>query len=390
LIRRGSALVLVLALVALPAPPASAHAGDGLTQVIFERMSPTVPGINVTVAYSANYQLLVTNTSQEVIRFLADSGEPFLQIGPEGVLANLASPTFYNSNVPEGLQRFPDQAKPGPDVPPIWRKVAAQPSWGWYDHRLHPAEQYVPAAIQKANKLAVLGTWKVPFEYGGQRGELQGRFEFRPPTGTYAMVQKSSPTPADGVKIQVVSASIVPAIFVENLSPDPVVVLGKDNEPFARIGPRITEVNVKSPTWAEMRQALGQDPSDEAADSSAEPKWQQVSDTPRWRWLEFRAAAPKSDPPKQIVERNRATTVRTWSIPYLIGDKKGTVEGITQFVPIAVLRKQVPGQSTPGGGSRIPLYAGIGLAVAVLTAGGWLVTSFLRSRTAAKGEPWTS
>ncbi|HYT38686.1 MAG TPA: hypothetical protein VEN99_04205 [Acidimicrobiia bacterium] len=384
------ALALGLALGGLAAPPAWAHAGDGLSQPIFEHMAPTVAGVDVQVAFSANYELLVSNRTPEILTFLADSGEPFLQIGPAGVLANFASPTFYDSNVPEGLSQFPEQARPGPDVPPIWHKVAAQPSWGWYDHRLHPAAQtFVPPEIRKANKVAVLGRWTVPLRYGAQSGELAGRFEFRPPTGSYAMVQKSSPTPAAGVKIQVVSASTVPAVFVENLSPRPLVVLGKDHEPFARIGPTITEVNVKSPTWAEVRQAAGQDPSDEA-DSSAEPKWQQVSDAPRWSWLEFRAAAPKSDPPPAVVQRNRATTVRNWSIPYLLGDQPGTVEGITQFVPIAQLRRQVPGASTPGRRSKVWLYAGLGLAAAVLGASGWLITSIRRSRTATKGEPWTS
>jgi len=388
IIRRLAALALALAIVGQSARPASAHAGDGLSRPIFEQMSPTVPGVNVQVAYSANYELLVTST-QQTVTFLADSGEPFLQIGPTGVLANFASPTFYDSNAPEGLSSFPQQAKAGPDVPPIWRKIAAQPSWGWYDHRLHPAQSFVPAAILKANKVAVLGRWKVPFRSGDQTGELQGRFEFRPPTGSYAMVQKSPQQPAAGVKIQVVSASTVPAIFVENLSPDPLIVLGKDNEPFARIGPKITEVNVKSPTWAEVQQALGKDPSDEA-DATAEPKWQQISDTPRWSWLEFRAAAPKADPPKQIVERDHATTVKTWSIPYLIGDRRSTLDGITQFVPIAQLRQQAAGRSGSGGGSHLLLYVGLAGAVAVLGAGGWLVTSLLRSRSAAKGEPWTS
>ena len=388
LIRRFGAAALALALIGLPARPASAHAGDGLSQPVFEQMSPTAPGVKVQVAYSANYELIVSST-QETITFLADSGEPFLQIGPAGVLANFASPTFYDSNAPEGLGQFPEQAKPGPDVAPIWRKIAAQPSWGWYDHRLHPAASFVPAEIRKANKVAILGRWRVPFRVGDQPGELQGRFEFRPPTGSYAMVQKSSPTPAAGVKIQVVSASTVPAIFVENLSPDPVVILGKDNEPFARIGPKITEVNVRSPTWVEVQQALGKDPSDEA-DSTAEPKWQQISDTPRWSWLELRAAAPKTDPPKQIVERDHATTVKNWSIPYLIGDRKGSVDGITQFVPIAQLRKQAAGRPGSGGGSHLLLYAGIAGAIAVLVAIGWLVTSILRSRKAAKGEPWTS
>jgi hypothetical protein len=376
--RRLAAVALVGALaVAFTGAGALAHTGDESSQPIFEQMTPVVAGIDVQVAYSANYELLVANRTPQTITFLADTGEPFLRIGPAGVEGNFASPTLYDSNVPEGLSSYPDRAKPGPDVPPLWRKLAAQPTWGWYDHRLHPAGAgVVPLEIRRANKVAVLGRWTVPLRYGDQPGQLQGRFEFRPPTGSYAMVQKSPQAPAAGVKIQVVSASRVPAIFVENLSPDPVVVLGKDGEPFARIGPKVTEVNLKSPTWAGVQQALGHDPSDEA-DAAAAPTWSQVADTPRWSWLELRAAAPKTDPPQAIVERAGATTVRTWSIPILIGDRKSAVEGITQFVPIAELRKRAAGAgaSSSGGASKLPLYGGAALAVAVLGGGGWLVTS---------------
>jgi len=366
------------------AAPAGAHAGDGLSQPIFETMSPAVAGVTIQIAYSANYQFVVSNTSPQPLTFLADSGEPFLEIGPEGVRGNFASPTFYNSNDPGGRDTFPPQAKPGADVTPIWRKVSRQPSWGWYDHRLHPAESYVAAEIIKARKVAVLGRWQVPLRYGDQPGALQGRFEYRPPFGSYSMVQKSSQEPAPGVTIQVVSASIVPAFFVKNESPTPVVVLGGQGEPFARIGPKggVTEVNVKSPTWVEVQQALGKDPSDEA-DAGAEPKWQQVASTPAWNWLEFRAAAPKNDPPQPVIDAGKTVTVKTWSIPYLIGEKRGSIDGITEWVPIAELQKRLAGGGSLGGGSKgggshTGVYAGVGLAAAVLAAGIWLVSSRVR------------
>jgi hypothetical protein len=162
-------------------------------------------------------------------------------------------------------------------------------------------------------------------------------------------------------------------------------VLGKEDEPFARIGPTVSEVNVKSPTWVEVQQARGQDPSDEA-DPGAEPEWQQVADAPRWTWLEFRAAAPHTDPPQAIVESDRATTVRTWSIPYLVGEERRTIDGITEFVPLAVARERASGggRSESDDGSDLPLYGGVAVAAAVLGGGGWLVTSNLRNRSTRK------
>jgi hypothetical protein len=393
MVRRPFAVRSALALSAVAlagsvlvgAGPAAAHAGDGLAQPILESMTPTVAGITVEVAFSATYQLIVSNTTSQAVTFLADSGEPFLEIGPGGVRGNFASPTFLDSNVPSGRDTFPPQAKPGADVPPIWRKLATQPNWGWYDHRLHPTESYISPEMQRAGKTVVLGRWRVPLRLGDQAGELQGRIEYRPPKGAYNMVQKSSTTPADGVTIEVVSASVVPALFVKNESPEPVVVLGKNDEPFARIGPKVSEVNVRSPTWAEIQQAQGKDPSDEV-DPKAQPEWRQVAPTPAWNWLEVRAAAPKTDPPQAVIDRGKATTVRTWSISYVIGTRRGVIEGVTEFVPIAELRKRAAGGAGgggSGGGSNIPLYAGVAVAAAVLGGAAWLVTSKVRNRPAA-------
>ena len=380
----GLAWGLALAVIGLVPDPAWGHGGEQLAEPILENVAPTVPGVKIEVAHSVSYQFVARNDSGQAITFLADSGEPFLRIGPGGVEGNFASPAFFDSNDPQGSTNFPEQARPGPDVPPIWRRIAAEPSWGWYDHRLHPADPVLKPEVVKANKVAVVGRWTVPIRLGDTPGEVTGRFEFRPAVGSYTMIQKSSPTPAEGLKIQVVPASRVPAIFVENLSPEPIVVLGKEDEPFARIGPTGAEVNVKSPMWVEVQQARGQDPSEEA-DPTAEPKWQQVADGPRWTWLEFRAAAPHTDPPQAIVKSDRATTVRTWSIPYLVGGQRRTVDGITEFVPLSVARERAGiGGPESDDGSDLPLYAGVAVAAAVLGGGGWLVTSNLRNRSTRK------
>lgn len=384
-LRAGLAWCLLLAVVGSGPGPASGHGGAQLAEPILEHVSPTVAGVKIEVVHSVNYQFVARNDSGRTITFLAETGEAYLRIGPGGAEGNFASPAFYDSNDPQGATQFPERAKPGPDVPPIWRRIATEPAWGWYDHRLHPADPVLTPEVVRANKVAVVGRWAVPIRLGDEPGEVAGRFEYRPPTGSYTMVQKSPVTPAEGLKIHVVPASRVPAVFVENRSPEPVVVLGRDGEPFARIGPAVSEVNVKSPTWVEVQQARGQDPSDEA-DPDAEPKWQQVADSPRWSWLEFRAAAPHTDPPQAIVESDRATTVRTWSIPYLVGGERRTVDGITEFVPLSVGRERAGGGGGPesGGDSDLALYFGVAVAAAVLGGGGWLVTSNLRNRSTKK------
>jgi hypothetical protein len=103
--------------------------------------------------------------------------------------------------------------------------------------------------------------------------------------------------------------------------------------------------------------------------------------------LEFRAAAPKNDPPQPVIDAGRTVTVKTWSIPYLIGEKRGTIDGITEWVPAAELPRRLTGGGPEGGStggrSSTGVYAGVGLAAAVLAAGIWLVSSRVRGRRAA-------
>ena len=384
--RALAALAVGLLLGGLSAPAVDAHTGDQLAQPIFERIKPDAPGVEVEVVYTANFQLVLRNSGDKELTVYADEkdlgdgkGEPYIRIGPEGVFGNFKSPSWYNSNVPEGLLKFPEGSEAGADVPPVWRRVTAEPVWGWFDHRLHPVERYVNQETKQSKKPVKLGEWKVPISIGGDKGAIEGRLEYKPILGTYKSLLKSPEVPADGIKIQLASAPRVPALFVENLSGKPVTILGKDGEPFARIGPEIVEVNLHSPTYVEHIKAQGTTPTVEA-DARAEPKWEQAQRTPRWRWLEFRAAAPDQEPSEELTERDSPTTVKNWRVPILIGDEKSEIVGITQFVPSARLIKEASaGRTTDEGNSNMPLIAGIAAAT--------LAVGFLVLRPKKKGEP---
>ena len=191
------------------------------------------------------------------------------------------------------------------------------------------------------------------------------------------MVQTSAQMPADGVKIQIVPAqSAVPTKARREPPFEPPVVLARDNELPARSGPLPrARFNDEEPDLGrKSSRPSGSDPSGEI-DAAAEPQWQQVADAPRWTWLELRAAAPRTDPPQAVIDRGRRVTVKTWSVPYLIGGRKGVIEGTVEFVPLAELRRQAGGGAS-GGGSRTALYAGI--AVAGLALSGWFLRTRLR------------
>jgi hypothetical protein len=147
-----------------------------------------------------------------------------------------------------------------------------------------------------------------------------------------------------------------------------VTVLGAEDEPFVRIGPTV-EVNLHSPSYIQMQQAIAKTPEASAEVGQAEanadtaPNWEQVQKSPQWRWLEFRAAPPPGDPPKELTEREDPTTVKTWKVPILIGENRTEISGITQFVPIAKIQERSRGRSANGGGNKaLPVLAGIGAA----------------------------
>lgn len=357
--RKSGALVLGLALAftGLAAPPASGHGGDLLAKPILERVRPEVEGVTAEVAFSVNFEVILENRTSTDVSVVAPTGETFLRIGPQGVFGNWTSPYWFDSNNPGGGGRLPDWVKPGPENAPDWRRVSADPSWGWYDHRLHPVERYVDPEILKKRRPARLGDWSIPIHYGDREGGIEGYFEYKPAVGSWRTILKSSDTPAKGVKVGVIPSNVIPALYVENNGSETVTVLGREDEPFVRLGPK-AEVNVNSPLYVEIAQARGETPS-VSADAKAAPSWKEVGSRPRWGWLELRARPP-SEPPKKALESKRSTDVVSWSVPLVVGDERIKLTGVTQFVPIAGLRKQREG------GSSLPLYAAVVLGSAGL------------------------
>jgi hypothetical protein len=366
------ALGLAMALLGLVAPPAGGHGGDLLARPIIERVRPQVDGVVAEVAFSVNFEIILENKTSTDVSVVAPTGEAFLRIGPQGVFANWTSPFWFDSNSPAGSGQAPDWVKPGPEHAPDWRRVSADPSWGWYDHRLHPVERYIDPEIKKKREPSRLGDWSVPIRYGDQDGGIEGYFEYKPPVGSWKTVLKSSDSPAEGVKVGIVSSEIIPALYVENNSPKTVMVLGREGEPFVRLGPK-AEVNITSPLYVEITQARGQTPR-LPADAQAAPSWEEVGSRPRWGWLELRARPP-TEPPKKAVESKRSTDVVSWSVPLVIGDERIKLDGVTQFIPIAGLQRK-------DGGSDLPLY----VAVLLGSAGVAFLVLRPRRKKAAKGQ----
>ena len=85
-----------------------------------------------------------------------------------------------------------------------------------------------------------------------------------------------------------------------NTTDHDVVVLGYDDEPYLRVGPRGVFENERSPATYVNRTRLGTDRPPARADSSAPPGWRRVSGGTIARWHDHRAHWMSNDPPPAV------------------------------------------------------------------------------------------
>jgi hypothetical protein len=331
-------VVLVLGVVAgvitVPALPAAAHSSDPSVRPVLDAVRPALPGVTVQIAASVTAQLVVANPTPTPLSVLDGDGQPFLRIGPEGVLANKSSPWWYLTNSPNGDASIPADAQPG--APPRWERVSAEPAWGWFEHRLHPAPQGVPPDVSRTHRLTTLARWSVPFDYGGQPVDVSGRIVYEPVRGAVTTRLRGTTRPFRDVEVQLAPGR-VPVLFLSNRSAEPVVVTGRAGEPFLRVGPKGADVNRRSPTWADDARAQGQDLTVAAAvvDPTAPPDWAQVAGAQTYSWLEFRGLYEHDRPPRRVLESGKTAVLRAWTVPLEHEGRRVELRGETVWKPVS-------------------------------------------------------
>ena len=366
---RRAALVAAgaLTLLATAPRPAGAQAVVPGQQEVLDGLSPNVAGLTVQVLTTVGEEIVVANPTPTPVYVLAGSPthEPFLQIGPDGVQANFASPAWYRSNDPSGVAPLPPGLDPA--GPPRWVKVAAAPSWGWFDPRLNAA------------------TWTLDLRYGSQPVTARGHVVLKRASGALVARLASPTTPVPGVVVALAQGS-VPALFLQVSGAQTVVVLGEHGEPFLRVRSGAVEVNEASPSWALTAASRGDTPTG-VVDPSAAPRWRQLDNSGRISWLEGRARYAPGEPPADVQARRSATDLLSWSVPLLINGAAYRVAGVTSWVPnlspgSVGLQQATAGLSAPAAahhGSSGWLEGGLIALGAVIIAGAGAV-AFKRAR----------
>jgi hypothetical protein len=247
------------------------------------------------------------NRTGRVLEVLDADGVPFLRLGPEGTEANLAAAEWYRTAAAGDPAPTPVRATA---IEPRWTRIADDPSWGWFDRRIRSDGVAVPHGLRHAGMRARVGTWTIGMRVDGRPVELSGRFDFVPPRQGAFQPRLTSPSEVlPGVRVSLVSGPM-PALYLENHGAEAVTVLGTGDEPFLRIGP--------DGTWRHGGTAA---------------EWQLASSSPRYAWIEPRAAYPDDVPPEPSRERS---VVRRWRVPLRRGTERTVVQGVVEWIPTTV------------------------------------------------------
>ena len=176
--------LLVAVLAALTAPgTAAAHLRTGTTAVDFTA-AVTSPAVGSTTAfaagvYSSDLALHLTTHGAHRVVVIGYLGEPFLRVGPHGVIVDTSSPTAASAGL---LKRLP-RATAG-EAGRRWRLLSPARSVVWHDARV--------AALAPGSREA---TWQVPILLDGTRTEIAGRVHRYPPPKLWLWLVLLAPVP---------------------------------------------------------------------------------------------------------------------------------------------------------------------------------------------------
>ena len=334
----AAALFGVAAIVASAGlSPVEAHEEVPGVSSVIDSITPALPaGVTVQARISVADQLIVENTTDVALVVIGEAEEPFLRIGPDGVFANVKSPTWYRSNDPTGAAKPPDDVAANPRAEPVWARVTAETSYGWFDHRLHRGRLTRPPAVQDRDKPVVLEEWSVPMRYGEAPVTVKGHREYKFPSGTWTARVIGSPPDLNVHAI----GGLIPALTVFRANDAdrraPIVILGEQGEPMIRLTADGAEVNEASPTWVFTAEAKGGFVRSGLVGAAEPPRWVRQP-SPQVTWLDRRGQMASG-----AFEGHEGDKL-VWRVPATVGGRRVEIVAETRWTTA-----EPPPSSRPG------------------------------------------
>jgi len=183
-VRRAALFVTVVAgVLVAPATAASAHGADAPDATAYRTavtgITPPQPGLTVR-AVEAGARLELTNHTGKTVEVLGYSGEPYLEVRPDGTYQNVNSPATYLNATLAGDTAVPATADP--TAPPSWRRVSGATTVRWHDQRTHWLSRGLPpAAAADPSRSHRLRDWAVPLREEARTFDIRGTLDWIPP-----------------------------------------------------------------------------------------------------------------------------------------------------------------------------------------------------------------
>jgi len=336
--------------------PAAAHQADPRIATVLDEISPSLPAeVIVQAQAGVATQLVASNPTATSLDILDTAGRPFLRLSSSGVFADLETEEFFTTSNPNGAVP-PGRGGGGPAR---WVQISVGSSWGWYDHRLHPELTRAPADLTRPARLA---EFEVPLRYGEERFVVRGQVRFQPLLGAFSV--SADPAP-QGLVVQALPGKI-PGVFLSNPQRLSLTVLGRDGEPFLRFSDAGVEVNERSRTHVEDRQARGST----VGPPSPEPSFRLVDPGgSSYTWLDARLGYPDDLPPEPVLRAATTTVLQQWGVPVQLAGEPAQLTGAVSWVPTATAASAPAADE--GTGALLPV--GLGLAALAVLAAAVLV-----------------
>jgi MYXO-CTERM domain-containing protein len=339
-----------------PWSAAQAHGGGPPARPVVIAVEPPTAGITATAVFLGTWRIELTSTSRQTVAVLDAADRPFLRFSPAGVEADYGAAAWHDAIVAAQQSTAVDSA-------PDWLPVSRIPTWSWFDTRIRPERGLLTPQILQSNRPVLLRNFEIPLRVGEQRGFITGYLEYEGRTGAYRHTIVTASRPVAGLEVGLVLGSTVPTLTLDNQTGQTVTILGRDGEPFARIGGESVDANLSSPTWVEFGQSLGVVPT-VVSDASARPQWTRILEGHRWSWPDYRSRPPDAEPAAILA---RGGVVKRWAVPLEVGSRRLEIDGISEFVPFVPVTAATKPSSSPLPASMAAILGGLGLLLLLLT-----------------------
>jgi hypothetical protein len=176
---RTVAVVAGVTALLLGAPAAFAHQGNPNYRSKVERVTPSTPGLTVTVENFDDNLMLQNETGHTVV--VQDyEDKPYARIGSDGTVeVNTNSKAYYLND-----DRYADVTVPsGLGSEPKWKFVSRTGRYQWHDHRIHWMSKSDPPQLHDKSVATHILNWTVPVTVDGKPVAVKGSLTWVPLPG---------------------------------------------------------------------------------------------------------------------------------------------------------------------------------------------------------------